>query len=106
MKNAMRGASVAAIGGALLLLIGTFVHPSGADPNDALAAFTEYAEDQLWIASHLTQLIGVALIIGTLIYLSLSLAGGSVRAWRRSVLLVQSSVWRLRPHYRPLMELH
>ena len=79
----MRSASVAAVGGALLLFIGTFVHPSGADPNDALAAFTEYANDQLWIASHLTQLTGVALIVGALIYLSRILAGGSARglAW-------------------------
>ncbi len=80
MRNPMRGAPVAAVGGALLLFIGTFVHPSGVDPNDALAAFTEYADDQLWIASHLTQLIGVALIVGSLIYLSLILAGGSARA--------------------------
>ena len=76
----MRGASVAAVGGALLLFIGTFVHPSEADPNEALAAFTEYADDQLWVASHLTQLIGVVLIVGSLIYLSRILAGGSARA--------------------------
>ncbi len=76
----MRGASVAAAGGALLLFIGTFVHPSEADPNEALAAFTEYADDQLWVASHLTQLIGVVLIVGSLIYLSRILAGGSARA--------------------------
>ncbi len=76
----MRGASVAAAGGALLLFIGTFVHPSEADPNEALAAFTEYADDQLWVASHFTQLIGVVLIVGSLIYLSRILAGGSARA--------------------------
>ncbi len=76
----MRGASVAAVGGALLLFIGTFVHPSEADPNEALAAFTEYADDQLWVASHFTQLIGVVLIVGSLIYLSRILAGGSARA--------------------------
>ncbi len=76
----MRGASVVAVGGALLLFIGTFVHPSEADPNEALAAFTEYADDRLWVASHLTQLIGVVLIVGSLIYLSRILAGGSARA--------------------------
>ncbi len=79
--GAMRGASVAAIGGALLLFVGTLLHPSGADPNDALAAFTEYADDQLWIASHLTQLLGVAMMVGALVHLSRILATGSASGW-------------------------
>jgi len=61
MRHTLRGASVAAIGGALLLFGGTILHTSGADPNDAVAAFSEYADDQWWIASHLTQLLGVML---------------------------------------------
>ena len=83
MRNSMRGASVAAFGGALLLFGGTILHPSGADPNDAVAAFSEYADDQWWIASHLTQLLGVALIVCALIQLSRLLASGSARglAW-------------------------
>ncbi|MCZ6869952.1 MAG: DUF4386 family protein, partial [Gammaproteobacteria bacterium] len=49
----------------------------------AVAAFIEYADDQLWIASHLTQLLGVALIVCALIQLSRLLASGSARglAW-------------------------
>ena len=83
MRYTFRGASVAAVGGALLLFGGTTLHPSGADPNDAIAAFSEYAADQLWIASHLTQLLGVALIVCALIQLSRLLASGSARglAW-------------------------
>jgi hypothetical protein len=83
MRYTLRGASVAAFGGALLLFGGTILHPSGADPNDAVAAFSEYADDQLWIASHLTQLLGVALIVCALIQLSRLLASGSARglAW-------------------------
>ncbi len=83
MRYTLRGASVAAIGGALLLFGGTILHPSGADPNDAVAAFSEYADDQWWIASHLTQLLGVALIVCALIQLSRLLASGSARglAW-------------------------
>ncbi len=83
MRYNLRGASVAAIGGALLLFGGTILHPSGADPNDAVAAFSEYADDQFWIASHLTQLLGVALIVCALIQLSRLLASGSARglAW-------------------------
>ena len=83
MRYTMRGASVAAIGGALLLFVGTILHPSGADPNDAVAAFSEYAADQLWIASHLTQLLGVTLIVCALIQFSRLLASGAARdlAW-------------------------
>ena len=79
MRYTLRGASVAAIGGALLLFIGTILHPSGADPNDAVAAFSEYAADQLWIASHLTQLLGVTLIVCALIQLSRLLSSGAAR---------------------------
>jgi hypothetical protein len=53
-----------AIAGSLLLLLGTYLHPMPADPNDAVAAFTEYAADRLWVASHLTQLAGVTLMVG------------------------------------------
>ena len=83
MRYTLRGASVAAIGGALLLFGGTILHPSGADPNDAVAAFSEYADAQWWIASHLTQLLGLALIVCALIQLSRLLASGSAKqlAW-------------------------
>ena len=83
MRYTLRGASIASIGGALLLFGGTILHPLGADPNDAVAAFSEYADDQWWIASHLTQLLGVAPIVCALIQLSRLLASGSARglAW-------------------------
>ena len=83
MRYTLRGASVAAFGGALLLFGGTILHPSGADPNDAIAALSEYAADQLWIASHLMQLLGVALIVCALIQLSRLLASRSASglAW-------------------------
>lgn len=48
--------------GAVLLLVGTLMHPAHADPNHALDAFTEYAADQHWIASHLAQLFGLLLL--------------------------------------------
>ena len=37
----------------------------GADPNDPIAAFSEYAADTWWVARHLTQLAGVTVIRGT-----------------------------------------
>jgi hypothetical protein len=68
---------VAAIGGALLLFAGTWLHPMQADPNDALAAFTEYAADRPWVASHLMQLFGVALMVTALLLISRTITGGA-----------------------------
>ena len=58
----VRIGAIAAILGALLLFVSTLLHPLGADPDDAVAAFTEYAADRLWVASHLGQFLGVALM--------------------------------------------
>jgi hypothetical protein len=59
-----------AIVGAILLFVGTLLHPMQADPNDAMAAFTEYAADHIWVASHLTQLVGVTLMVIALLFLA------------------------------------
>jgi hypothetical protein len=69
--------AIAAISGAILLLIGTVLHPMTADPNQSLAAFTEYAADRNWIASHLMQLTGVAFMVMALVLISRRLAFGS-----------------------------
>jgi hypothetical protein len=63
-----RGASCALIGTALLV-IGTGLHPASADPNDSVAAFTEYASDHIWVLSHLTQISGLSLIVAALLLL-------------------------------------
>jgi hypothetical protein len=70
----------AAISGALLLFVGTYLHPMDADPNAALAAFTEYAADHHWVASHLLQLAGVALMVAALVLISRRMAGGPADA--------------------------
>ena len=72
---------LAAIGGALLLFIGTWMHPMEADPNVPLAAFTEYAADHHWVASHLTQLFGVFLMTAALILLLRQLFDGPGADW-------------------------
>lgn len=41
-----------------------------------MAAFTEYAADRNWVASHLTQLSGVFLMVASLILLTRRIAGG------------------------------
>ena len=76
------GATCAVVGSALLF-VGTYLHPLEADPNEAVAAFTEYAADHLWVASHLTQLAGVALIVTALLFLAHQLELASGTGWAR-----------------------
>ena len=68
--------SIAAVAGAVLLLIGTMLHPAHEDPNEAAAAFKEYAADSHWLETHLLQLAGVALMIVVLLRISRAMAGG------------------------------
>jgi hypothetical protein len=79
-----------AIGGSLLLLIGTALHPMDADPSDAVAAFTEYAADQWWVASHLTQLAGIALMDAALLILAKQMEAERGKTW--SYVLAGSAV--------------
>ena len=68
--------AISAVLGAVLLFAGTSLHPMQEDPNDPVAAFSEYAADRYWVASHLTQLAGVALIVGALLVLANELESG------------------------------
>lgn len=74
---------MSAIVGAILLFIGTYLHPQGADPNDAVAAFTECAADHLWIASHLGQLVGVIFMVVALLFLTQELDCAGGKGWAR-----------------------
>lgn len=73
--------AITAIAGALTLLGGTLLHPAGADPNNPLAAFAEYAADHNWVASHLLQLLGMTLIVAALVFLTRLLAQGAGASW-------------------------
>ncbi len=73
--------ALAAIAGDLTLFVGTSLHPSNADPNDPLAAFTEYAADLSWITSHLMQLFGIILIVVALVFLSRLMSNGGGASW-------------------------
>ena len=66
-----------------MLFVGTYLHPMKADPNEVVAAFTEYAADQLWVASHLTQLAGVALTVAALLFLAQQLEAANGTGWSR-----------------------
>ncbi len=72
--------AVTAVAGAIVLMVGTMLHPLGADPGDPVAAFTEYAADDLWVGSHLSQFLGVALMFVGLVALNDSLKDESY-AW-------------------------
>lgn len=67
---ARRSLSATAIAGAAALLVGSLLHPMAADPNVPVAAFAEYAADRHWIATHLLQLAGVALMMAALVLIS------------------------------------
>lgn len=82
-RSESRVGAACALVGSVLLLVGTALHPLGADPNEAAAAFTEYAADRLWITSHLTQLAGVVLMGTALLSLAQQLEAGHGAAWAR-----------------------
>jgi hypothetical protein len=71
-----RFVGIAAISGAFVFFAGTYLHPMSADPNVVLAAFTEYAADRHWVAGHLMQLSGFALMVAALVLISRRMAGG------------------------------
>src|SRR5260370_18756394 len=72
---------IAAVVGAVLLFVGTYLHPMNADPNVPLAAFAEYAASDNWVAIHLMQLFGVVLIGASLVSLSRKMADGPAAEW-------------------------
>jgi hypothetical protein len=82
-RSENRTGASCAIAGSVLLFVGTYLHPMKADPNEALAAFTQYAADDLWVASHLTQLAGVALTVASLLFLAQQFEAVNGRGWSR-----------------------
>lgn len=75
--------AVTAVGGALLLLVATLLHPLASDPNDPASAFAEYAQDSLWVWSHLGQFLGIAMLAMSLVALASTLESGPAAAWGR-----------------------
>ena len=75
-NNAYQYSAIAGIVGAISLLVGTILHPSEADPNDSYAAFSEYAAHHDWVAVHLIELLGIALMVFALLALSKMMENG------------------------------
>ena len=83
MQHLVRVGAVAAVIGAVTLFVATLLHPLSADPNDAAAAFAEYAADRLWVASHLGQFAGIAMLGVALVALAAAIEPGAPAAWAR-----------------------
>jgi hypothetical protein len=58
----LRMGSVAFLAGLVIAVVSTWIHPSGEDLMDNPVTFPVYAEDDLWIASHIGQFAGGMLI--------------------------------------------
>jgi hypothetical protein len=69
--------------GVATLFVGTVLHPMGADPNDAAAAFAEYTLDGHWVWSHLAQFVGVILLALALIVFAAQLDQSLSGFWGR-----------------------
>ncbi|WP_255992242.1 hypothetical protein [Chitinolyticbacter albus] len=82
-RTERRVGALCAVTGSALLLLGTYLHPMHADPNAPAAAFAEYATDHGWIASHLTQFVGVGLLVAALILLARLLELKGRAGWAR-----------------------
>src|SRR2546428_3391599 len=82
-QHLTRVGAVAAVSGALTLFIATLLHPMNADPSVPPVAFAEYAADQLWVASHLGQFVGLAVLGVALVALAGTMQNGKSSAWAR-----------------------
>jgi hypothetical protein len=54
----LRMGSIAFLVGMVIFLVSTILHPGREDPTNHPLVFAEYAEDQLWVASHIGQFAG------------------------------------------------
>ena len=75
--------AVAALVGAVLLIVSTALHPLGSDPADAPAAFAEYAADPLYVWSHLGQFAGFVGLGMGLVAFAGTVEPGRAAAWAR-----------------------
>jgi hypothetical protein len=82
-QSLARVGTAAAPIGAFVLFVSTLLHPMSADPNDAPAAFAEYAADSFYVWSHMGQFAGFVLIGVALVALAATLEAGLPAACAR-----------------------
>ncbi len=96
-QHLARVGAAAAMSGAVTLFVATLLHPMSGDPNDPSAAFAEYAADSLWVASHLGQFLGVAILGVALVELAGAMEAGRPAAWARIGVVEPQRASRRRP---------
>jgi hypothetical protein len=81
----LRIGAVSLAAGLVAAVVFELLHPSREDPNNNRLVFAEYAADSDWTTVHLGHLAGALLLIGGLVSLCGSLAGGRAvsAAWGR-----------------------
>src|SRR5215217_2258467 len=57
-RSILRMGSIAFLAGMVIFLVSTILHPGREDPTNHPLVFAEYAEDELWVASHIGQFAG------------------------------------------------
>jgi hypothetical protein len=57
-RPTLRMGSIAFLAGMVIFLVSTILHPGREDPTNHPLVFAEYAEDKLWVASHIGQFAG------------------------------------------------
>src|ERR687890_1274579 len=57
-RHMLRMGSIAFLAGMAIFLASTILHPGREDPTNHPLVFAEYAEDELWVASHIGQFAG------------------------------------------------
>jgi hypothetical protein len=75
--------AVACFAGVVLLVVSTLLHPLNSDPNDAPAAFAEYAADPHYVWTHLGQFTGVVGLGTGLVAFAVTFEAGRAAAWAR-----------------------
>jgi hypothetical protein len=80
-QHLTRIGAIAALTGAPVLFVATLLHPMNADPNNSAAAFSEYAADRIWVATHLGQFVGIALLGVAMACLATTVESGKAAAW-------------------------
>src|SRR5215203_510592 len=71
-RSILRMGSIAFLAGMVIFLVSTILHPGREDPTNHPLVFAEYAEDELWVASH------IGLFAGGM----LAFAGGFIALFR------------------------
>ncbi|WP_167046091.1 hypothetical protein [Salinibacterium sp. ZJ454] len=72
-RGPLRLAAVLILTGVVVSALAGLVHPEGADANDHAAIFALYAASDLWTAVHLSQFVGMAVLVAGLVALYFAL---------------------------------